>query len=50
MVANATTFMQNSTTVGIAPYPAYYQQPQNFLKPNAAYAPRQVQLAMKLIY
>jgi hypothetical protein len=50
LVANATTFVQSSTTVGLAPYPAYYQQPQNFLKPNAAYAPRQVQLALKFIY
>jgi Carboxypeptidase regulatory-like domain/TonB dependent receptor len=50
LVANATTFVQDSTTVGVAPYPAYYQQPQNFLKPNAAYAPRQVQLALKFIY
>jgi hypothetical protein len=50
LVANATTFVQSSTNVGIAPYPANYQQPQNFLKPNAAYAPRQVQLALKFIY
>ena len=50
LVANATTFVQSSTTVGITPYPAYYQKPQNFLKPNAAYAPRQIQLALKLIF
>lgn len=50
LTTNATTFVQDSTTVGIAQYPAYYQQPQNFLKPNAAYAPRQVQLALKFIY
>jgi len=50
LTVNATTFVQNSTTAGIAPYPAYYQQPQNFLKPNAAYAPRQLQLALKFIY
>ncbi len=50
LVANATTFVQNSATVGVAPYPAYYEQPQNFLRPNAAYAPRQVQLALKFIY
>ncbi|HEY6770025.1 MAG TPA: hypothetical protein VI386_35240 [Candidatus Sulfotelmatobacter sp.] len=50
LVANATTFVQNSATAGIAPYPAYYQQPQNFMKPNAAYAPRQIQLALKFIY
>jgi hypothetical protein len=50
MVVSATTFVQNSTTVGIAPYPAYYQQPGNFLKPNAAYAPRRMEVAMKLIF
>ena len=50
LIANATTFVQNSTTVGNTPYPAYYQRPQNFLKPNAAYAPRQLQLALKFIY
>ena len=49
-VASATTFVQDSTTVGNTPFPAYYQQPQNFLKANAAYAPRQVQLALKFIY
>jgi Carboxypeptidase regulatory-like domain/TonB dependent receptor len=50
LTVNATTFVQNSTTVGNTPYPAYYQQPQNFLKPNAAYAPRQIQLGLKFIY
>ena len=50
LIANATTFVQSSTKVGITPYPGYYQQPQNFMKPNAAYAPRQIQLALKLIF
>ena len=50
MIANATTFVQSSVTANIAPYPGYYQLPTNFLKPNAAYAPRQVQLAMKFIF
>ncbi len=50
MIVSATTFTQNSTTVGNAPYPAYYQQPGNFLKPNAAYAPRRIEVAMKLIF
>jgi len=36
--------------VGNASYPAYYQQPGNFLKPNAAYAPRRIEVAMKLIF
>ena len=50
LTVNATTFVQNSVRVGNSVYPAYYQQPQNFLRPNAAYAPRQIQLALKFIY
>ncbi|HWY21315.1 MAG TPA: TonB-dependent receptor [Candidatus Acidoferrum sp.] len=48
--AEATTFTQYTTYVKGVPYPAYYQQPQNFLKPNAAFAPRQIQLAVKLVF
>ncbi|HTS34883.1 MAG TPA: TonB-dependent receptor [Candidatus Solibacter sp.] len=50
MIANATTFVQSSVTSGAAPFPGYYELPNNFTKPNAAYAPRQVQLALKFIY
>jgi hypothetical protein len=50
MVVSATTFTQYTTTVGNALYPAYYQQPGNFLKPNAAYPPRRIEVAMKLIF
>jgi hypothetical protein len=50
LVSSASTFVQNSVTANIAPYPGYYELPSNFLKPNAAYAPRQVQLAMKFIF
>lgn len=50
LTANATTFVQSSTTVGLRNFPGYYQMPGNFMKPNAAYAPRQIQLAMKLIF
>ncbi|SPF49505.1 conserved exported hypothetical protein [Candidatus Sulfotelmatobacter kueseliae] len=50
LVANASTFVQSYVTGGIAPYPGYYELPGNFMKPNAAYAPRQVQLALKLIF
>src|SRR5579863_10552388 len=50
MVTSASTFMQSSVTANVAPYPGYYQLPNNFTKPNAAYAPRQIQLALKLIY
>jgi hypothetical protein len=50
MVANASTFVQDSVKVNLAPYPGYYQLPNNFMKPNAAYAPRQIQLATKFVF
>ncbi len=50
LTAEATTFTQYSTYVNGVPYPAYYQQPQDFLKPNAAFAPRQLQLGLKLVF
>lgn len=50
LIANATTFVQNYVNTGRTPYPGYYTLPGNFLKPNAAYAPRQIQLAVKFIY
>jgi hypothetical protein len=49
LVNNATTFVTNSVTANIA-YPGYYQLPTNFMKPTAAYSPRQVQLSVKFIY
>jgi hypothetical protein len=50
LVVNASTFVQNSVTTGVATYPGYYELPNNFMKPNAAYAPRQIQLAARLIF
>ena len=50
LTAEATTFTQYSTYVNGVPYPAYYQQPQDFLKPNAAFAPRQLQLGLKCVF
>ena len=50
LIANATTFVQSSIIAANTPYPGYYQQPGNFMRPNAAYAPRQIQLALKLIF
>jgi hypothetical protein len=50
LIANATTFVQSSVSASNAFYPGYYQQPGNFLRPNAAYAPRQIQLALKFIF
>ncbi|HWY20629.1 MAG TPA: hypothetical protein VNX26_05365, partial [Candidatus Acidoferrum sp.] len=50
LTVNATTFVQSSNTAGLAPYPGYYQLPKNFLKPNAAYPPRQIQLGAKIVF
>jgi hypothetical protein len=50
LVVNASTFVRNSVTTGVAVYPGYYELPNNFMRPNAACAPRQVQMAMKLIF
>lgn len=50
MLATASTFVQSSVRTGIAKYPGYYELPTNFTKANAAYAPRQVQLAAKFIF
>jgi hypothetical protein len=50
LTAEATTFVQYTVVANGVPSPAYYQQPQNFLQPNAAFAPRQIQLGLKLIF
>jgi hypothetical protein len=48
--SQAATFVQGNVTTGNTYYPGYYQQPANSLKPNAAYAPRQMQLGVKFAY
>jgi len=50
LVATSSTFVQSSVTTGLATYPGYYSLPNNFMKPNAAYAPRQIQLSLKLVF
>jgi hypothetical protein len=50
MIASASTFVQDTVTANIASYPGYYKLPNNFMKPNAAYAPRQIQLAVKFVF
>lgn len=50
LVTNASTFVQSSVTTGVESYPGYYELPTNFTKPNAAYAPRQIQLGARLIF
>jgi hypothetical protein len=50
MLASASTFVRNDVKANVAPYPGYYSLPGNFMKPNAAYAPRQIQLAVKFVF
>lgn len=50
LVSSASTFVQSYVTTGITPYPGYYELPTNFMKPNAAYAPRQIQLSGKFTF
>jgi hypothetical protein len=47
---SAGLFVPLSRTTPSGTYPAYYQQPTNFLKANSAYAPRLVQLGLKFIF
>ncbi len=48
--SNAAQFVQTSKTIGINIFPAQYRVPSTFLRATDAYAPRQIQLALKLIY
>jgi hypothetical protein len=41
-------FIKYSQTAGGSYYPAYYQQPKSLLKPSGSFAPRQMQLSMRL--
>jgi len=41
-------FIKYTQSVNGTYYPAYYQQPTSFMKATSAYAPRQVQLSMRL--
>ncbi len=50
MISLASTFVQSYVTTGVTPYPGYYELPTNFMKPNAAYAPRQIQLSAKFTF
>jgi Carboxypeptidase regulatory-like domain/TonB dependent receptor len=46
----ATDFIQLDKTIGIRYFPAYYQRPGNLMKATSAYAPRQIQFAVKVIF
>jgi len=45
---NAATFNYGTKKFGIKYFPAYYQVPTNFMKATAAYAPRQIQFALRV--
>jgi hypothetical protein len=41
-------YLRRRRNVGGAYYPAYYQQPTSFMQPASSFAPRQMQLSMRL--
>jgi len=47
-LSNAATFNYGTKHIGINHFPAYYQVPTNFIKATNAYAPRQLQFALRL--
>jgi hypothetical protein len=49
-MSNAARFAYGTKHIGINHFPAYYQVPTNFTKATNAYAPRQLQLALRLAF
>jgi hypothetical protein len=49
-ITNSAQFVQTSKFIGINYFPAQYRTPTSFLRATDAYAPRQAQLALKLIF
>ena len=47
---NGVQFIQIGNQIGIKYFPARFQVPSNLFHPNAAYPPRQIQLALRMIY
>ena len=43
-------FVAYSNTIAMKKFPAYYTTPSSFMKATSAYAPRQIQLGLKLIF
>lgn len=48
LMSNAAQFNFGSKHIGIKYFPAYYQVPTNFMHATNAYAPRQLQFALRL--
>jgi hypothetical protein len=49
-ISNSAQFVQTTNTTGINIFPAQYRVPSTFLHATDAYAPRHIQLALKLIF
>jgi hypothetical protein len=49
-ITNSAQFVQTGKRIGINYFPAQYRTPASFRRATDAYAPRQVQLALKLIF
>jgi hypothetical protein len=49
-ITNSAKFVQTSKSIGINYLPAQYRTSTSFVRATDAYAPRQVQLGLKLIY
>lgn len=45
---SAGQFVKYTQQAGAAHYPAYFQQPTSFMKPAVSFAPRQLQLSLRL--
>jgi len=49
-ISNAARFNYGTKHIGINYFPAYYQVPTNFMKATSAYAPRQLQFALRMSF
>jgi hypothetical protein len=49
-VSNSARFVQTTKKIGINYFPAQYRASTNFLRPSDAYAPRQVQFSLRLVF
>src|SRR5262249_38624613 len=47
---SAGEFVKISKTIGFSHFPAHYRLASGFLTPTSAYAPRQVQIGLRLIF
>jgi hypothetical protein len=48
LMNNQASFNYGTKKLGINYFPAYYDVPTNFMKATSAYAPRQIQFALRL--